>query len=163
MDPRAAHLIEALGLRPHPEGGHYRRFHESALEVQPADGRPPRPALTSIYYLLAEGEVSCWHRVASDEVWCYLEGGTLELITADPDFENVTRCRLGASGDDAHPIHVVPAGSWQAARSTGAYTLVACAVAPGFDFADFEMLRDARGPVGVEEVRRRYPEFAGLI
>ena len=139
---RIAWLVQALGLQPHPEGGHYRRIHASRLRVSPEDGRGARPALTAIHYLLGPGECSRWHRVASDEAWHYIEGAPLALFDADPGFEQVEMRSLGPFAPGAEPLRVVSHGRWQAARSTGAYTLVACTVGPGFDFADFEMLRD---------------------
>jgi len=147
---RIAWLVGALGLEPHPEGGRYRRFHASTVQVSPVDGRGPRPGLTCIHYLLVAGECSRWHRVASDEAWQFIEGAPLELLEADADFERVETRVLGpfapdathGGGTDAEPVRVVPAGRWQAARPTGAYALVTCTVGPGFDFADFELLRD---------------------
>lgn len=142
MDPRAAHLIATLGLTPHPEGGYYRELHRAAGTVRPDDGRPPRPALTTIYFLLTAGEVSCWHRVLSDEVWHHYEGAPLELLVTDGSGAPGMRVTIGAAAEDRAPVFTVPAGWWQAARSSGGYTLVGCTVGPGFDFADFAMLRD---------------------
>jgi predicted cupin superfamily sugar epimerase len=159
--PRAAHLVSALDLRPHPEGGYFREVYRSASRVQPFDGRQERSALTTIYFLLAAGDRSAWHRVDSDEVWHYYEGDVLELFMADSHFTAVTSRRLGPVGEHQQPVHVVPAGVWQAARSTGAYTLVGCTVGPGFDFADFEMLRDLPGEA--ETARRRRPDLISLI
>jgi len=161
MLPRAAQLIEALALRPHPEGGHFNEVHRSMSPVQPFDGRPERPALTVIYFLLVAGETSRWHRVSSDEVWHYHEGDPLELWSAPEGFDDVSRRLLGHVSDEMRPSHVVPATHWQAARSTGSYTLVACTVGPGFDFADFEML-DAR-PASAETLRRRHPALAEML
>lgn len=140
--PRVRQLIEALDLAPHPEGGHYREVHRSPATVLPADGRGARTALTTIYFLLAEGERSRWHRVNADEVWHHYEGAPLELLTMDPDGTRVEQRRLGPLGADAAPVRVVRANDWQAARTTGDYTLVGCTVGPGFDFTDFTLLRD---------------------
>jgi uncharacterized protein len=161
MDARASHLIEQLGLVPHPEGGYFREVYRSPTRVQPADGRAARSSLTTIYFLLVSGEVSRWHRVASDEVWHYYEGDPLELWSADAGFNDVTRHQLGRVGDSMRPVHVITAGEWQAARTTGSYTLVGCTVGPGFDFSDFEML-DQR-PDEAEAVRRRHPELAVFV
>lgn len=157
----AARLIGELGLTPHPEGGHYREVHRSTSMVNPRDGRSERAALTTIYFLLRAGEVSRWHRVLSDEAWHFLQGSPLELYEADPDFTDVATRTLGPCGDSARPIHVVEAGRWQAARSTGAYTLVACTVGPGFDFSDFAMLRDMPGDSSAAATRQ--PQWAQLI
>lgn len=145
MIQRAQHLIETLKLLPHPEGGYYREIYRSAATVLPSDGRDQRSALTLIYFLLAEGQESCWHKVASEELWHFCEGDALQLSIADPDFKQTKYYTLGAfstnpSCEDVHqPIHVVPAHHWQSAKSLGGYTLVSCSVAPGFDFTDFEM------------------------
>src|SRR5215813_3351060 len=115
---------------PHPEGGFYRELYRSSSQVQPADDRPVRAALTTIYFLLPEGAHSRWHRVASDEVWHLYEGGPLELFQASPDGSAVQRIVLEPAGANAGPVHVVPAGHWQAARSRGPYALTGCTVAP---------------------------------
>jgi predicted cupin superfamily sugar epimerase len=162
IHPRAADLIATLDLRPHPEGGFYREVFRSALEVTTTDARGPRAALTTIYFLLADGAVSRWHRVASDEVWHLYEGGPLVLLELDPSGEDVVRYRLGAIGHGAEaPVHTVRAGRWQAARSLAPYTLVGCTVAPGFDFADFRLLAD--DPERAAVVRATWPEVAALI
>ena len=161
MDSRAADLIRGLGLTPHPEGGFYREIFRSASRVQPLDGRTDRLALTTIYFLLVAGEVSRWHRVASDEVWHHYEGGPLELLVADAGVHDVSRRLLGPVGDNRAPVHVVMAGEWQAARSTGPYTLVGCTVGPGFEFADFEMLDSL--PDEAASLRRRHPGAAEFI
>jgi predicted cupin superfamily sugar epimerase len=136
-------LIDALGMIPHPEGGFYRELYRSSSRVQPADDRPARAALTTIYFLLADGMHSRWHRVASDEVWHLYEGGPLDLFQATPGGDAIQRIVLGPASASGGPVHVVPAGHWQAARAQGDYALVGCTVGPGFDFADFSFLRDA--------------------
>lgn len=162
MHPRAAALVAHLQLAPHPEGGYYRQVYKSASAVAPADGRGDRAALTTIFFLLPAGDVSRWHRVTSDEVWHFYEGAPLALFTADQAFAAVSTHRLGPiSEDGAVPVHVVDAHAWQAARSTGEYTLVGCTVGPGFEFADFTMLRDV--PDVADTVRRAHPTFASLI
>jgi uncharacterized protein len=140
MNGRTAELIERLHLRPHPEGGFYAEVHRSQQDVDPLDGRPHRAALTSIYFLLPGGTVSRWHRVLSDEVWCHLEGAPLELHLLDAAAPSAHTITLAPVSDQDAPQRTVPAGVWQAARSTGAYSLVACMVAPGFDFADFALM-----------------------
>ena len=158
---RAADLVEVLGLRPHPEGGYFREVYRSAARVQPLDGRTDRLALTTIYFLLAAGQVSRWHRVASDEVWHHYEGGPLELLVADAGLNDVSRRLLGPVGDKTEPVHVVRAGEWQAARPMGSYTLVGCTVGPGFEFADFQMLDSL--PDEAAALKRRHPELAVFI
>lgn len=143
MHRRATELIEALGMIPHPEGGFYRELYRSSSQVQPGDGRAVRAALTTIYFLLAEGMHSRWHRVASDEVWHLYEGGPLDLFQTTPEGDAVQRIVLEPASVSGGPVHVVPAGHWQAARAQCDYALVGCTVGPGFDFADFSFLRDA--------------------
>lgn len=132
--------MACLGLRPHPEGGHFRETFRSSAAVDPLDGRPHRSALTGIYCLYAAGEISRWHRVESDEVWTHLEGGELRLWTFDPESREIASTTLGPLAAGVEPQHVVPAGLWQAAEPLGDYFLGGCFVGPGFDFADFRML-----------------------
>lgn len=159
MDPRARELIRLLKLERHPEGGYYREVFRSSREVRPAGPAPgdaPRNAITTIYFLLTQDEPSAWHSVMSDEIWHHLEGAALELRTVEPERLNLVPHRLGpVGGDGTQPIAAVHAGHWQMARSLGSYTLVACTVGPGFDFADFKLLRDH--PEMAERFRREVP------
>ncbi|MBD3887709.1 cupin domain-containing protein [Phormidium tenue FACHB-886] len=157
MNDRAAHLISTLGLQPHPEGGHFREIFRSTANVHSQDGRGERSALTTIYFLLRAGEQSRLHRVSSDEVWHFYEGDPLELLWTGSGYKQVQQVRLGLVSSDTAPVAVVPAGCWQAARSTGAYTLVGCSVGPGFDFADFQMLSDSL--VADQQLCEQYPEL----
>ena len=131
--PTAAEIIARLGLQPHPEGGHYRETFRD-----PRTDSNGRSLSTAIFFLLARGERSHWHRIDAAEVWHYCAGSALNLQIAD---EVGQRCiRLGpdlAAGEV--PQAIVPARAWQAAESTGDWTLVGCTVAPGFDFAKFEL------------------------
>ena len=162
MHPRAAELIATLFLQPHPEGGFFRELFRSGAQVEPADGRGSRAALTTIYFLLPEGSVSRWHRVASDEVWHLYEGGPLELLELTASGYDLVRHRLSPLGTDSGaPVCIIEAGHWQAARSLGPYALVGCTVGPGFDFADFRMLAANREHAA--EVRAKWPEAAELI
>jgi len=159
MHPRATELIRIFDLKPHPEGGYFRELFRSPAAVRPADGRGDRPALTSIYFLLAAGEVSRWHRLASDEVWHHYEGDPLELFLLDGD--RLERRRLGPAGPDSAPVTAIPAGRWQAARPAGTFALAGCSVGPGFDFADFRLM--AHDPAAVDALRRRFPDLAALL
>ena len=129
----AAEIIARLELKPHPEGGHYREtFRDEAVD---ADGRSRS---TAIYFLLARGERSHWHRIDAVEVWHYHAGASLTLQIADDGGRRSVK--LGAdltSGEEPHAI--VPPHAWQAAESNGDWTLVGCTVAPGFEFAKFEL------------------------
>ncbi|HEY8578941.1 MAG TPA: cupin domain-containing protein [Beijerinckiaceae bacterium] len=130
----AAEVIRVLGLQPHPEGGFYRETFRD--ERTDAAGRA---LSTAIYFLLPVGEVSAWHRVDAAEVWHYYAGAPL-VITVSPNGHDAAAAHLGpdlAAGQ--RPQIVVPAGAWQTAVSLGAWTLVGCTVAPGFEFAGFEM------------------------
>lgn len=160
MLSRPDELIRWLELQPHPEGGYYRRIHQSDSRVLRADGQQ-RLALTSIFYLLPQGSISRWHRVWADEAWHFYEGGGLELFSfADGDL-TVAQCRLGRLGDGGLPVRVIPAGHWQAARPLGDYALVGCSVGPGFDFADFTMLADL--PAAARPQPPHCPPFSALL
>ena len=162
MHPRAQELISTLRLERHPEGGFYREIFRSAAHVLPGDGRGPRAALTTIYFLLPEGSVSRWHRVTSDEVWHLYEGGPLELLELDAANRDLSRHRLAPVGSSAGaPVCTIRAGMWQAARPLGDYALVGCTVGPGFDFADFQLLSADAALAAV--VRAEWPELAPLI
>jgi predicted cupin superfamily sugar epimerase len=161
MNARAATLVATLGLIPHPEGGYYSELYRSDTAVQPADGRGLRSALTTIYFLLPAGGVSRWHRVQSDEVWHFYEGAPLDLWMASPDGCQISQCRLGSLEDDRRPVRTVPAGWWQAARTTGSYTLVGCTVGPGFDFQDFALASDQ--PSAAAALRASHPALAELL
>jgi predicted cupin superfamily sugar epimerase len=160
MHPRAQALVDELELLPHPEGGCYREVFRSRSTVVPEDGRGTRSALTLIAFLVVEGSPSRWHRVRSDECWHWIEGAALELRVADSSLERITPVRLGA-GEDALPTHVVPGHAWQAARALGPYSLVTCAVAPGFDFADFTLLAEDEGRKAL--LRQRHPGETKLL
>jgi uncharacterized protein len=142
MASRPEALVRDLSLRPHPEGGWYAEVFRSRSVVTPSDGRGPRSAFTSIYFLLTAGQQSRAHQVASDEAWHFYEGEPLELLSCDPACERLERVVLGPWDGKMRPTHVVPAGHWQCARPLGAYALVGCSVGPGFDFADFKMVAD---------------------
>jgi predicted cupin superfamily sugar epimerase len=141
MTDCADHLIASLDLVPHPEGGFYRQIYKSASMVVPEDGRDPRAALTAIYFLLPAGEVSRWYCVRSDEVWTHLEGEPVRLHLFDGG--SLRQVVVGPLAEGSEPLQVVPAGAWQAAEPIGSYALVACFVAPGFEFADFTLVSDA--------------------
>jgi len=165
---RAQELIDTLRLAPHPEGGWYREMFRSAAQVSPADGRPARQALTTIYFMLEATQHSRWHRVLSDEVWVYLEGAPLALWTSDAGLRTPpAHVRLGpVDVHGTHPQHTVTAGRWQAAKplvtpGSADYTLVSCTVGPGFDFNDFSFMQ----PDGEEAalLRHHWPALAALI
>jgi uncharacterized protein len=161
LNERAWFLVETLGLTPHVEGGYYSELYRASAVVQPQDERSSRAALTTIYFLLPEGSISRWHRVLSDEVWHFYEGAPLDLWTAPPDIDMVSRSRIGPLAGARRPVCTVPAGWWQAARSTGAFTLVGCTVGPGFEFQDFVLA--SHQPAVAAALRARDPEAARLL
>ena len=145
MTPDAAYWTAKLGLRPHPEGGAFRETWRSAestaAEALPARFGTARTLSTAIYYLLQAGEHSRLHRLHADEVWHLYDGGPLILHLLTPAGEYV-RLTLGREVERGQAFQcVVPNGCWFAAEPAegAAFALVGCTVAPGFDFADFEM------------------------
>jgi len=131
-DLGANEIIRMLGMRPHPEGGHY-------TETFRAEG-DGRASSTAIYYLLQADEVSAWHRVDADEHWLWHAGGAMALTLSPPDGQGAKAYQLGPDlRAGQRPQVTVPAGHWQTAESLGAWTLVSCIVAPGFDFTGFEL------------------------
>ncbi|HTU64926.1 MAG TPA: cupin domain-containing protein [Steroidobacteraceae bacterium] len=142
MDAAAA-LITRLALTPHPEGGWYREVHRSSELISTARG--PRAAITSIYFLLEAKQRSRWHVVLSDELWHHVGGAPLELVTYSPQSKQIHHAVLGSPNDAREPTGVARAGLWQAARSLGAYSLLACDVGPGFDFEDFNFVAALHG------------------
>jgi predicted cupin superfamily sugar epimerase len=128
----AAEIIRILGLTPRPEGGNYREtFRDPACD---ADGRSRS---TAIYFLLAAGEASHWHRVDAVETWFWHTAATL-LLSLSADGSATDERRLGTSvGAGEAPQIVIPEGHWQAARTLGDWTLVSFTVAPGFTFDGF--------------------------
>lgn len=134
-DLGAREIIRLLDMQPHPEGGHYAETYRTA-----GDGRG---ASTAIYYLLQADEVSAWHRVDADEHWLWHAGGPLSLTLSPPDGKGAAAHTLGPDLRAGQaPQVTVPKNYWQTAESLGAWTLVSCVVAPGFEFAGFELAPD---------------------
>ncbi|MAA99510.1 MAG: cupin [Stappia sp.] len=137
----AAQIIDLLDMTPHPEGGHYVETFRDPLTD--GDGRARS---TAIYFLLQAGECSAWHRVDAVETWHWHAGAPLALRISK-DGEDARTLTLGPDlGVGERPQGVVPADAWQAAESLGAWTLVGCTVAPGFEFAGFEMAPEGWEP-----------------
>ena len=135
----SAELIARLGLEPHPEGGHFRETYRAAQLVDTPQG--PRAASTAILFLLQAGERSCWHRIRSDEAWHFHAGGSLLIHQLSASgHTQTTRLGMDLSAGE-RPQHHVPAGDWFAAElaTNAPWSLMSCTVAPGFDFADFEL------------------------
>ncbi len=159
MSLSAEAWIERLGLQPHPEGGWFREVYRSHEEIA-QDALPdrfsgPRSFSTAIYFLLRAGEISRLHAIRQDEVWHFYDGDPLRLHRLRPDGEHI-ECLVGRS-EEAWPIAAVPAGDYFGADVAGAgYSLVGCTVAPGFDYADWEM-------PSRDELFLRFPQHTDLI
>lgn len=160
----AAFWIEHLGLRPHPEGGYFRETYRAAERIAaaalPERFGGERAHATAIYFLLTCDAFSAFHRIRSDELWHFYDGDAVAVAVLDPEGDGtLTTVRLGRDpGRGESPQIVVPAGTWFAAEVTsgGSFALVGCTVAPGFDFADFELAD--RGAL-----LARYPRHQGAI
>jgi uncharacterized protein len=137
----ASDLIRLLDLKPHPEGGHFRETFRDSRTVEGS-----RSASTAIYFLLARGERSHWHRVDAVEIWHWYAGAplVLEISPVDRQIERVTLGSNLAAGE--RPQAIVPAHARQAAQSLGDWTLCGCTVAPGFEFSGFELTPEDLAP-----------------
>jgi len=147
-------IIAAHRLERHPEGGWFREVHCSPRTLGKIPGYPgARTAFTAIYFLLLRGDFSAFHRLRSEEAWIHLAGDPLELILMGRE---VRQLRVAPATDGGNPVAVVPSRELQAARSLGEYSMAACFVAPGFDFADFSM-------PSRKELLQEYPDRRELI
>jgi len=154
--------IRDLGLQPHPEGGWFRETYRAA-EAIPGSGLPERfgaerSISTAIYFLLKRGNFSAFHRIRSDELWHFYAGQSLVIHIIEPE-GHCWAVRLGADTAAGESFQaLVPAGCWFAAEVTagGEFALVGCTVAPGFDFADFELAQR-------ENLIASYPAHRELI
>lgn len=141
----AAYYVEKFGMLPHPEGGWYKETYRSseslAAQYLPERFGGSRSFSTGIYFLLESGQYSAFHRIKSDEMWHFYAGGALHVfvIHTDGNGELITLGNNTAAGEVFQAV--VPAGCWFASRpaKSNSFSLVGCTVAPGFDFADFEM------------------------
>jgi predicted cupin superfamily sugar epimerase len=158
VNSEAANIIERLALKPHPEGGYYREVYRAPSYVRTLDGRDlERSAGTAVYFLLADDDFSAFNQVqGSDEVWHLYAGGPLELHVIEGSGHTVQL--LSTDLEQGEPLAVVPAGAWQAARLVpeARWALLGCTVAPGFDFADFELPPAA-------ELLASHPEHSAII
>ncbi|WP_201986710.1 cupin domain-containing protein [Hymenobacter rubidus] len=152
----AQDLIQQLRLQPHPEGGYYRETYRADLGITVESGAR-RSVSTAIYYLLEDDNRSHFHRIQSDELWFFHQGQPLELLLLQNG--QLTTITLGHDvGRGELPQAVVPAHTWFGARvkSGAGFSLVSCTVAPGFDFADFELAERT-------QLTREFPSLAALI
>ncbi len=158
----AQRWITDLGLRPHPEGGYFREAYRASETIAqahlPARFAGDRVYSTAIYFLLQGDDFSALHRIQSDEIWHFYDGVPVTIHVIDPAGQYTT-LRLGrdlAAGEA--PLQVLPAGCWFGANlaDRNGYALVGCTVAPGFDFADFELPTRAA-------LLERYPQHAAIV
>jgi len=135
----ASYWIDHLQLQPHPEGGYYKEVFRSEIEVTDNDSFKFKRACTSIYYLLEGADYSGFHRLRSDEIWYFHKGAPLHIHVID-EAGGHSALELSDRGIGSLSI-AIKAGLWFAAEipSKKEFTLVSCAVAPGFDFNEFEM------------------------
>ena len=150
-------LIDKYKLVPHPEGGYYAVVYESKQSLKSTVVNKVRKAVTHIYFLLLKGQVSKFHKVAHDEIWNFYEGDPLKLIKykGSKIEENII-----GSGCSAY-ASFVEGGIYQAAESTGVYSLVGCTVAPGFEFEDFSFLRDELETK--EKLLKKFPGYRKFV
>jgi predicted cupin superfamily sugar epimerase len=149
----AARLVKKLGLERHPEGGHFRQTYESDLQISIEGYGRPRHVATAIYYLLAGGEFSAFHRIKSDEIWHHYAGGPVTLYAISGDGK-LSKTKI----DKNMPQAVIKANTWFAASldSKRSYCLLGCTVSPGFHYDDFQL-------AGRDELARAYPQHKRLI
>ena len=160
--PAVEELIRRFGLEPHPEGGYYSETYRADNLVRrdgASDADGTRAASTAIYFLLAEGAYSAWHRIRSDELWHFYAGSPIEIHSIDERGVLSTR-KLGHALEQPGTVFqaVVPAGHWFAARccDPSTYALVGCTVAPGFEFGEFEI-------ADVDALAAKYPLHRSII
>ena len=158
----ADYWIDHLNLEEHPEGGSYKRVYTSELQLKqsslPKRFNGDRPVCTTIYYLLQQNEFSAFHRIQSDELWHFYDGGGLKIYEITTG-GSLTEHLLGLEIEKGEsPFYAVKAGHWFAAElfPDSFYCLAGCTVSPGFDFSEFELAdRDKLTSV--------YPQHTKLI
>ena len=150
-------LIDKYKLAPHQEGGYYAVVYESKQAVTSPVVNKNRKAITHIYFLLLKGQVSLFHKVAHDEIWNFYEGDPVKLKKYNGS--TVVEDIIGSGCNNY--VSIVEGGIYQAAESTGAYSLVGCSVAPGFEFEDFSLLRD--DPETKEKLLNKYPDYLKFV
>lgn len=161
MNKRAAELIDILELSLHPEGGYYKEVYRSKSKLTSPENNKVRNAVTDIYFLLVSGQISRFHKVVHDEIWNFYEGAPLELIEINSDTLEISRTVLGNNEHTLKYKHCVEGNNWQAAYSTGEYTLAGCTVAPGFEFSDFEFLKDDKE--FHDRILKNHPELSEFM
>ena len=155
-------LVDKYSLQPHPEGGWYKQTYKStesvAASALPERFGGDRPFSTAIYFLLEQGNFSAFHRIKSDECWHFYAGDTLQVYVIQQNGPLKIISLGQAIENDELFQYVVPANCWFASRSApgSAFSFVGCTVAPGFDFADFEL-------ANADVLSKEYPQHAAII
>lgn len=156
----ARYWIDRLGMEAHPEGGYFKEYYRAGLRIDSEEFSGDRNICTGIYFLLEKEQFSALHRIKSDELWHFYEGHPLEVVEIDA-LGQLTIVTLGRDFDKGQRLtHVVKAGHWFGSRPgpDSKWSLVGCTVAPGFDFADFEMPPQSQliqwFPQHAEEIRK---------
>jgi len=162
MPHDAAYWISRLGLQKHPEGGFFREIYRAdeilAANALPKRYKGPRAFATAIYFLLQDRDVSCFHRIQSDELWHYYTGSALTIHVLNPAGDYIA-LRLGPDPEQGESFQAqIKAGCWFGAslNQSQSYALIGCTVAPGFEFADFELAER-------RQLLEHYPQHAELI
>ena len=150
-------LIQKYQLQPHPEGGYYREVYRSKQTINSQIANANRNTVTHIYFLLKQGQFSRFHKVLHDEIWNFYQGSPIKII----EFDGVDIKEKIIGKKNNSYSEVVPGGVFQAAESTGEFSLVGCSVAPGFDFKDFSFLTNE--PDVLKELKRNHSKYDYLI
>lgn len=158
-----SYWVEKYAMQPHPEGGFFVETYRSAESIDhsalPTRFKGSRSFSTGIYFLLESPHFSAFHRIQADEMWHFYAGSALDVYVIFPEDGRLEVIKLGPDPDQGEVFQaVVPAGTWFASRpaSNNSYALVGCTVAPGFDFADFEMADRAA-------LTSEFPQYTRLI
>lgn len=154
----AAYWIERLQLQQHVEGGWYCEVYKAAQTINLTGNKQEKSAATHIYFLLQQQEFSALHRIASDELWHFYAGTALTVYEITVEGELIVHVLGNDPAKNEQHFCVIKAGSWFGAKTTGEgdYALVGCTVAPGFDFADFELAERAA-------LLNLYPQYVQVI
>jgi len=158
MQHHIQNIIKKYNLIPHPEGGYYREIFRSPTTITSPAVNKERTSATHIYFFLMEKQISKFHKVVHDEIWNFYQGDALKIITFDG--ETAKETIIGYRQKDGY-AEIIPGGCYQAAESTGEYSLVGCTVAPGFEFEDMSFLSQD------DSIKRKllesYPEYEKFI
>jgi predicted cupin superfamily sugar epimerase len=161
---RIEQIKQAFSMKPHPEGGFYSEQYRANTQVSsPLNGKK-RPTMTHIYFLLTQNDISRWHRVVHDEIWNVYEGDPLRILTLkenNTDGYAIDDCIIGDIGRTVGSEYykLIEGGDYQAAETTGLYTLVGCTVAPGFEFEDFSYIECQPLKHFVASIGKDYTKF----